>query len=258
MSYLLRRREDSKMQLWEHLEELRVTIFKIIAVVSCTTMISFYFVQELYDVLMRPVSILQRTHPEFNVRIIYGGPFEPVFVVMKIAFLGGILLAFPFIILFLWSFISPALKKREHYAFFWVCGSGSFFFGGGVILGYFSVSPLLKILSGFGLDGADNFWRIGDFITFMLYWLLCSGLIFELPLVIVILVKIGIVDVDVLKKVRPFIFIGSMIVAAILTPPDPITMAMVGGPLVLLYEFGILLAGFVIRRGSCDSLDEDE
>jgi sec-independent protein translocase protein TatC len=197
---------------------------------------------------MRPVAILQQSHPEFKVKIIYSSPFDPVFIVMKIAFLGGIILGIPFIILFLWSFISPALKKREHYAFFWICGAGSFFFLAGVVLGYLAVTPLLKILSGFGLNGADNFWRIGDFISFMLYWLLGSGIIFELPLVIVILTKIGVVDVGMLRRIRPFVFIGSMILAAIITPPDPITMAMVGGPLVLLYEFGILLAGFGSRQ----------
>jgi sec-independent protein translocase protein TatC len=251
-------REEKKMQLWEHLEELRITLFKIIGAITCTTIVSFYFVQQLYDALMRPVSLLQQAHPEFQVKVIYSGPFDPVFVVMKIAFLGGILLGFPLVMLFLWSFIAPALKKREHHAFFWICGTGSFSFAAGVTLGYFSVAPILNILTGFGMQGADNFWKIGDFISFMLYWLLCTGMIFELPLVIVILTKIGVVEIALLKRIRPFVFIGSMIFAAIITPPDPITMAMIGGPLVLLYELGILIAALGQRRNRASSGGEDD
>ncbi len=238
------KKEKKKMQLWEHLEELRVAIFKIIGTLTCTTILSFYFVDLLYAALMRPVAILRQAHPEININIIYSGPFDPVFVVMKIAFLGGVILGFPFVMLFLWSFLAPALKRREHHAFLWVCGAGSFSFACGIALGYFSVAPILTILTGFGMEGADNFWRIGDFISFMLYWLLCAGMIFELPLVIVLLTKIGIVDVALLKKIRPFVFVGAMVFAALITPPDPITMAMIGGPLVILYEVGLFIASF--------------
>ena len=242
-------KKEKKMELWEHLEELRIAVFKIIATLTCTTVLSFYFVNELYDALMRPVALLQRTHPEFGIRIIYSGPFDPVFVVMKIAFLGGVILGFPLVMFFVWSFIAPAMKRDEYHAFLWVCGVGSFFFACGSVLGYFSVAPLLRILTGFAMGGAENLWRIGDFISFMLYWLLCTGIIFELPLVIIILTRIGIVDVALLKRIRPFVFVGSLIVAALITPPDPVTMAMIGGPLILLYEIGIFLASLTEKRG---------
>jgi sec-independent protein translocase protein TatC len=234
--------KTKKMNLFEHLEELRWTLFKIIGSLAFTTLLSLYFIDYLYGALMRPVAILQEKQPDFNVEIIYSGPFDPVFIVMKTAFLGGVILALPIVLLFLWSFIAPGLKKSEKYAFLWICGAGTFSFLLGVVFGYFLVAPVLEILTTFGMEGAKHLWKINDFITFMMYWLIGAGIIFELPLAIVILTKIGVVEVTILKKIRPFFFIGAFAVAAIITPPDPFTMAVVGIPLVLLYEVGIMIA----------------
>jgi sec-independent protein translocase protein TatC len=94
----------------------------------------------------------------------------------------------------------------------------------------------------FSVESAANLWNLKDFVTFMFYWLLGAGVVFEMPLAMVVLARLGVVNVETLRKVRPYFLIGAFVVAAIITPPDPFTMAMVGVPLVILYEIGILAA----------------
>ena len=225
-----------------------MTIFKIVGVLTCTTILSAYFVKTFYMLLMRPVSIIQAKHPEVAVEKVLSGPFEAVLIKMKMAFLGGLIAGFPLILFFIWTFISPGLRKKEYHLLLWICGAGTLSFVIGVVCGYFLVPPILDILLTFGMADAKNLWNISDFISFMFYWLLCSGAVFELPLIIVILTKIGIVDVSLLKKTRPFFFVGAFIIAAIITPPDPFTMIAVGFPLVLLYEIGVFIASIGNRQ----------
>ena len=137
--------KTKKMKLWEHLEELRFTLFKILGVLCITTALSFYFIDDIFHTLMKPVYILKFQKPEFNVDIIYTTPFEPVFITMKLAFLGGLILGLPAVILFIWSFISPGLRKKEKSAFYWFCAAGTLSFVVGVILGYLIVPTVLEM-----------------------------------------------------------------------------------------------------------------
>ena len=242
------RGDDKTMSLWDHLEDLRWTIFKSGAAVAVTTGLVAFKVNEILEVILRPIAQLREKYPDVRLEETLSGPFDGVLIKLKLSLLLGVVLGFPFVILFFWSFVSPGLKKNERKAFVWICGAGSLFFTVGVVCGYLLVYPMLSILMRFRIESATNLWNIKDFVTFMFYWILGAGAIFEMPLAILILARLGVVSVSLLRKARPYVFIGSFIVAAIITPPDPFTMLMVGVPLIALYEIGILAASLGGKR----------
>jgi len=235
-------KDEKYMHLWEHLEELRWILFKIIGIVIITTSAAFFYVNEILELLMRPLLDAQNANPDFSVKIIMTTPVDGIVIKMKMAFLGGLLIACPFILYYIWSFLSAGMKKHEKEAFIWICGVGSFACFFGVVCGYHLIAPVLSILNKMGIESAGNFWTIREFINFEFCWLIGGGLIFELPLAIVILTNLGVIELIVLKRIRPFFYIAAFILSAIISPPDPFTMIMIGIPLIILYEFGIIIA----------------
>ena len=240
--------KDKTMSLWEHLEELRWTIFKSGAAVAVTTAAVAFKVNEILDVVLRPIAQVREKYPGIKLEETLFGPFDGVLIKLKLSLMLGIVLGFPLVILFFWSFISPGLKKNERKAFVWICGAGSLFFAGGVVCGYLLVYPILSILMRFRIESATNMWNIKDFVSFMFYWLLGAGLVFETPLAILVLALLGVVNASILRKARPYVYIGAFIAAAIITPPDPFTMVMVGVPLIALYEVGVIAASIAGKR----------
>jgi sec-independent protein translocase protein TatC len=237
-------KDEKHLLLWEHLEELRWTLFKLIGALFITTAISFIFINEILSILTLPIETLAADNPNFEIKMIMTSPFDGIMIKMKTAFLGGLIIGIPFTLYFLWTFISAGLKKNESKAFIWICSIGSLLFVFGVVCGYFLITPVLNILLKMGMQSADNYWTLKEFINFVFYWLLGAGLIFELPLAMVILTRLGVLQVQLLKKIRPYFYIGAFVIAAIITPPDPFTMMIVGVPLIVLYELGILIASF--------------
>lgn len=237
-------KESKKMELWEHLEELRWVIFKLMAVLLLTTILSAFFIDDILKIIMLPIEELAKTHPNYTIEQIMTSPFDGIMIKMKVAFLGGFIIGFPFILYFLWSFIAPALKEVESKAFIWICSSGTISFLIGVVFGYLLINPTLQILLEMGIQSAKNYWTIKEFVSFVFYWLLGAGFIFELPLMLFILTKLNIINVQFLKKIRPYFIVIAFVFAAIVTPADPFTMLMVGVPLIGLYELGIIIASF--------------
>ena len=237
-------KNKKELLLWEHLEELRWTLFKLIIVLFITTAISFFFINEILVILTLPIDTLAADNPNFEIKMIMTSPFDGIMIKMKTAFLGGLIIGTPFTLYFLWTFISAGLKKNEGKAFIWICTIGTISFIFGVVCGYFLITPVLNILLKMGLESADNYWTLKEFINFVFYWLLGAGVIFELPLIMFILTKVGVLEIQLLKKIRPYFYIGAFIIAAIITPPDPFTMMIVGVPLIILYELGIFIASF--------------
>ena len=231
-----------EMQLWEHLEELRWTIFKVIGVLTATTVIALFFVDDILKLFMYPIEVIQINNPDIVIKQILTGPFDAVLIKMKMGFLAGLIVGLPFVLYFIWSFIRSGLEKKEKRAVIFLCISGTVSFLVGITLGYLLIIPVLSILLKYSISSAENLWTIKSFINFVFYWELGAGLIFELPFVMVIFAKVGIISVSLLKKLRPYFYVGAFIIAAIITPPDPFTMIVVGIPLVLLYEAGILIA----------------
>ncbi|MCX6985570.1 MAG: twin-arginine translocase subunit TatC [Lentisphaerae bacterium] len=242
--------EEKTMSLWEHLEELRWTLFKILGLVLVATGIGLFYVDNILEILIAPLNAMIL---KSSVKLNQAGPFDGVMIKMKVGILAGIVVSIPVIILQLWSFISPGLKKKERDSFWWIYSSISILFIAGVIAGYYSLSVLMPILVTFGVDGAENLWRLRDYVDFVFVWLLGAGIIFQLPLIIVILVKLGLVKFATLKKMRKYAVVVAFVISAIITPtPDAISQIIVAVPLYLLYEIGVFAASFHKRSGDLE------
>ena len=234
--------EEKTMSLWEHLEELRWTLFKILGVVLAATGAGLFYVDSILEILISPLNAMIL---KSSVTLNQAGPFDGVMIKMKVGILAGVVISLPVIILLLWSFVSPGLKKRERDSFWWIFSSITILFIAGIIAGYYALYVVMPILVSFGVEGAQNWWRLREYIDFIFMWLLGAGGVFQLPLIIVILVKLGIVKLDALKKTRKYAVVIAFVVSAIITPtPDAITQCIVAVPLYLLFEIGVLAASF--------------
>jgi len=234
-------KREKHMPLWQHLEELRWMIFKILGILAVTTIVSFFLIDQVFEILMIP---LNQVKDEAGVVLNQAGPFDGIIIKLKSSLLCGIVLGCPFILAFVWSFISPGLKDKEIRVMMWVCFAGTMLFMIGVVLGFMSMSKVLPIMVSFGIKDVKNIWQLRKYFDFLFYWLLGAGLMFELPLLLVLLTRYDIMSVKTLKKGRPFAYIIILIIAAICTPPDPVTQLMMGLPLFLLYELGIFISSF--------------
>ncbi|MGJ8671865.1 twin-arginine translocase subunit TatC [Rubritalea sp.] len=178
-------------------------------------------------------------------------PTETFMLSLKLAFFAGLIISFPFILTFALQFIIPGLKENEKKALWpaMIIGFGLFLCG--VFFCYFIVLP--KALEFFYLYsasmGVENEWRIGEYITFATQFTLIFGLAFELPVVVMTLVKIGLLDYEVMSRTRSYAIVSIFIIAAIITPTgDALTLCMLAGPMTLLYEFCIWFAYFTRKK----------
>jgi sec-independent protein translocase protein TatC len=240
------------MDFWEHLEELRWTIFKCLIALAVTTTVSLMGTDYVYELLMRPTAELGD-----SVQIIYKGPTDAFFIQLQMALLGGVVLAAPFCVYFVWGFVAPGLRMRERKAVYFGGGGGLVFFFLGVTFGYFMLSLIFPILARFGREEIRNMWEVRVYISFCLRLLVGAGIAFEMPVVLVILTRLDLVQIDTLRKGRPYAWVIALILSAILTPPDPFTMVALALPLVLLYELSILISKMLPLFGEDSEHDDD-
>ena len=167
-----------------------------------------------------------------------------------ICILGGFILAFPYILWLLWGFISPALyeKERRNAKLFIFISSLLFFLG--VVFGYYVVVPMsVQFVATFSIsDMVQNQFNIASYMGMVKMSILASGLYFELPIVIFFLSKLGLVTPEFLRKYRKYGIVIILIIAAIVTPPDVVSQIMVAVPMILIYEFSILISAYVSRQ----------
>ena len=182
----------------------------------------------------------------------YYGVIDPFMGAIKLAIYGGIFISIPFLLYFIGDFVLPALKSREKQLIYWIVGGGTCLFLAGAAFCYFILLKITMLVSvsfahmlGFGADE----WRADDLIGFVAKFTLGMGLAFQMPMVILSLVKIGFVDDRGLAKFRSYALIINLILAAMITPTvDPFTMLLVAGPLQLLYEISLFVARYWRRR----------
>ena len=164
--------------------------------------------------------------------------------------LAGFILAFPYVVYEFWKFISPGLyKKEKEGARGFIFISSTLFFIG-VLFGYYIVTPLsINFLGNYSISSeVFNDFDLNSYIGLLRASVLASGLIFELPIIIYFLTKIGLVNPEILKKYRKFALVGVLILAAVITPPDIASQIIVAIPIVILYQISIYISGFVIKR----------
>ena len=229
--------EDKKIPFTSHLEELRSRLIVCFIAVGIGFVISYGFKEKLFQILIKPlVSVMEKSDT-----LIFTGLPEAFFTYLKVAFLSGILLATPVILYQFWVFVAPGLYKTEKRLLVPMVILSSFFFIGGALFGYFFVFPFgFKFFLGFASESIRPLPSIREYLSFASKLLLAFGLVFELPLVITLCARLGLVSVAYLKKNRKYALILFFVCAAILTPPDIVTQVMMAIPLVILYEISII------------------
>lgn len=252
------------MSFFDHLEELRWHLVRIVIAVVVVAIVLFIFRQDVIGtVFMTPFKPDFVTFKLFckyisdqfcNVEIPVSmqaiSPYEQFMRSMVYSFFGGIILAFPYITWELWRFIRPALSKKEVRKVRWNVLTTSLLFFIGVAFGYFMILPIsIQFLSNFVLvEEAENIWRIGEVINFEMLLMFGCGLLFQLPVVVYYLSKLGLVTPTFLKKYRRHAVVILLVLAALITPPDPFSQLLIFIPLITLYEIGIAISRRVERR----------
>jgi sec-independent protein translocase protein TatC len=247
--------EHDKVPFTAHLEELRKCLIVCFIAVGIGFALSYGFKERLFDILTRPLISVMETGD----KIIFTGLPEAFFTYLKVAFLSGIILAAPVIFYQFWIFVAPGLYKKEKRLLIPIVTLSTLFFVGGALFGYFVVFPYgFKFFLGFSSDTIKALPSMREYLSFSAKLLLAFGLVFELPLIITFLARLGLVSVEFLKKNRKYALLLFFVGAAILTPPDVVTQIMMALPLMVLYEISILGAKiFGKKKIEEDDVDND-
>jgi sec-independent protein translocase protein TatC len=233
---------EKKLTILEHLEELRRRIIIILACLFFSSFFCFFFASFFLKVLRYPV---RHYIPE----LFYFSPLDTILIYMRLAFLGGMILSLPVILYQVWGFIAPAIDENfRRYGIKFILSS-FFAFYLGTIFGYFVVLPyFLRFLLSLGRDILKPLISAVSYIGFATNIIVGCGIIFELPVLVVILTKLGIVNHNFLRKKRRWAILFIFIFSAIITPTtDAFSMLVFALPLILLYEISIILS-FILRR----------
>lgn len=237
---------DDRLSLLEHLDELRKRLFRCILAVTVGVLVAAIFNSFVFEALLWPLRQVKGLEPAAY-QITTFSPAEPFMVSLKVWVAGGLIMASPILIWQLWAFLAPAFTPTEKRYFYPVVFASTALFLGGIALAYFLVLPrglgfLLNFSSGF--FNVQN--RASDYFTFMALFILAFGVVFELPVVLVLLAKVGVIDDRFLSKNRRYAVLALAFSAAIITPSqDAFSMLAMFVPLYVLYEVSILLARLV-------------
>jgi sec-independent protein translocase protein TatC len=243
------------MPFLDHLEELRWRIIWSLVAVVVGTVVGWFIVTRLnvLGLLISPIEPLLG-----DGKLGYLSPTDPFFITLRLALTVGVLLALPIIIHQIWIFLSPALLPREKKAIVPALYFGLFLFVLGVTAAYFVVLPIMfNFFAQFQQDSLEQTIVIGAYLSVVVRTLLAFGVAFELPVVILVLAVLGIVDTAKLRKGRRWALVLITIGASLVTPGDILTTFFLMGPLLLLYEVGILLSRMVERRARSTASEED-
>jgi sec-independent protein translocase protein TatC len=232
--------DEPQMTIIEHLEELRSRLMKSIIAVVTTTAASFAFTESIMRLLIAPAGI----------KPVFLRPTEMFVTYFRVALLAGVLLAMPVLVYQLVQFIWPGLQGGERRYVRFIVPSATLSFVAGVLFTYFVLLPFsLRYLVSFGGDLVEAKWAIGEYISFVTTLLFWSGVVFETPLIMFFLARVGVITPQLLSKNRKFAIIIIAVIAAVITPtPDPFNMGLVMLPLLLMFEVGILLAKVAYRE----------
>jgi len=256
---------ETAYPLSHHLNELRKRIGYIVLAWVIMFGICFWQNRRIKDFVTGPLKpyeskILEDgTHVEGMLEVVTLYPLESLLAVFKMAMLAALFFCMPFILFQMWKFVSPGLYKEERRYLLGVVISGSLLFLAGSAFVYKFVFPLgFDFFVSFGESlGIKNTWSLTLHMSLVLKLLIAFGAVFELPVIIFFLAKIGIVNAEMLRKYRKFAIVGIFILAAILTPPDVISQLLMAAPLLLLYEASIFIAK-IFGPKTANAADKDK
>jgi sec-independent protein translocase protein TatC len=237
------------MPLWEHLDDLRKVLIRSLIALFVGVCVTWSFAGEIVKFLEKPLLVLLANNDRIKQQtLVYTGLADPVLVYLKVSLIAAVGLTAPFLLYQLWTFVAPALYKNERRFVVPFVLFGSITFLSGLAFAYYFAMPLgYKFLLGFNTVDQPMI-NLTDYFNLTIKILMSMGLIFELPVLMVLLAKIGFLNVKMLTKYRRHAVVLSSIVAAIVTPsPDAFTMIMTMIPLYLLYELGILAIRIAVK-----------
>ncbi|NTW59399.1 MAG: twin-arginine translocase subunit TatC [Nitrospirae bacterium] len=257
--------EESKMSFWSHLDELRKRIVNVAIAVGIGFVLCFAYSEEILGLLLLPMNatVAFSLHfpfvaftPNKTVQTLHFTALtEPFMSHLKIGFIAGIMLMVPVLLRQVWLFIAPGLLPRERkyagqFVFF-----ATIFFAVGVLFCFFILLPIaVPFLISYKAEHLTPIIKIGDYIDFTLKFMLATGAVFELPLIMILLGRMGIISVDSLTKFRKYALLIAFIIGGIVTPtPDAFNMTIMSIPIYLLYEIGILGVRILGRKKDPDS-----
>ncbi len=234
-----------KQPFLTHLEELRNRLIVCAIAIGIGFVISYIFSKQLFSFLILPLTEVLPA----DSHLIFTNLPEMFIAYIKVALIAGIILAIPVIFYELWMFLAPALYRREKgYLIPFVLFSSILFLVGS-LFGYFVVFPYgFKFFIGFATEDIQALPSVKQYFSFTIRLLLAFGLVFELPVVVFFMTKIGLITPDSMKRFRKFAILSSFILSAILTPPDVATQIMMALPIIILYEVSILISKGIYRK----------
>jgi len=229
------------MSIWDHLAELRRRVIYSLTLIILSSFTAYFFRTPIMNFIMKPSN---------NKSFIFIHPTEAFISYLKMSLFIGILGAVPFVFYQTWRFVLPALRPIERRAlrFCFLLG-GVMFYSGSAFAFYVALPAALRFLIAAGGELLKPQFTVGNYVSFVSLFTLLMGLVFELPLVVLVLVRLGITSREFLRQRRRHVIVLCWIVAAILTPPDVVTQAFMAVPLMLLYELSLVLAAVAERRG---------
>ncbi len=246
------------MPLLDHLIELRQRLLYSAAGLFVAFLICFFFAQEIYNFLVQPLAdlLIERSaDKERAPRLIYTALTEVFFTHVKVAFFAGAFITCPIFLSQIWLFVAPGLYKHERKAFgpFLVATPVLFFLGGALV--YYLIFPLAwQFFLAFEAPGGDGTLpieleaKVAEYLSLVMKLIFAFGLCFQLPVIMTLLARVGMATSEGMARKRKYAIVGVFVVAAIFTPPDPISQISLAVPIILLYEVSIYMAKLVEKK----------
>ncbi len=247
--------DDKPMPLLEHLVELRRRLIWSMAAFLIAFFIAYYFSKQLYSFLAQPLADILQTRGGGDRRMIFTALYEAFFTYLKVALFGAAFVSFPVVATQIWLFVAPGLYRSEKRAMLpFLVATPVLFFAGGALAYYFVFPFAWRFFLSFEIPEGNGGLpiqleaKVSEYLDLVMKLIFAFGITFELPVLLTLLAKVGIVSAASLKKFRRYAYVGMFVIAAILAPPDIITQVGLAVPLILLYEISIVTAGWVAPK----------